>query len=519
MRLAARPRRSPRVGPGLGVVLLSLLCGGCELGGGERHIRVAFGSKPYALDPHHSNESVAYSIYFNIYEALVRCEAGGPVVPVLALRWANPDDLGWEFTLVPDARFQDGSSVTSADVAFSLERARDDSRSAWRSALVDVVRIETPSASRLVLHTRRPLPTLLQSLADVAIVSKHHVQSGRDLEHEPLGTGPYRFVSWDDKRGLRLRRWDDYRGKQPAIAEVDFLEMADPGARVGALRTGSVDLIADLPAEALGHEGPGVRSLKVPSLRELFLAFDTARPRTPYASPARNPFRDRRVRLAMLQAIDTSRIGREILGEAGEEATQLVSPRVFGYDPGYKKPGFDVAASRQLLRLAGLADGFSVSLDAPRGAYPADLAIADFVADSLQAVGVRVTVNRLEKAALFEKLARGDTSFYMLSWGATSGDAQEVFDSLLHTRDTQRGYGSDNYGGFSDPVLDELAEEAAVKGSPTLRQQLLQRAVRQAMDAVPWVPIYVQTDLYGIRDPYHWDPQPDKRIRIQDISN
>jgi peptide/nickel transport system substrate-binding protein len=499
-------------------LLLALVCLGCSAPG--RHLRVVFGTGPYSLDPHYSNESVSYAIYSNIYEALVRFEPGKAAAPALAKRWANPDELTWEFELDESSRFHDGSPVTSADVVFSLERARDDPRSAWRFAVADVSRVEAPAPARVVIHTRRPLPTLLQNLADIAVVPKVYVTKGHDLDTQPLGSGPYRFVARDSRSGAVDLSRSPHRASQPAAIEhVTFSAIPDEGRRVAALLSGSADLVGDLPADAVPRieSAASLRVLRVPSLRELFLAFDTGRPRTPYASPPKNPFLDRRVRLAFLRAIDTPRICREIVRGAGEEATQLVSPAVFGFDPGYHKPVPDKDAARRLLQEAGFGGGFAVTLDTPHDTYPGDAAIADAVAESLRAVGVEVTVRRRDKQQHFQKLEAGDTSFYMLSWGATTADMQEIFDSLLRTRDTAHGFGSDNFGRFSDAELDHLAEEASVTSDPIRRLELLQHAGARAMDEAAWVPIYVQTELYGIRTPFRWAPQSDKRIRIVDV--
>lgn len=299
-----------------------------------------------------------------------------------------------------------------------------------------------------------------------------------------------------------------------------FRALPEERERVRALLDGSVDLIADVGTDSAERlaASPRVRVLRVPGLRELFLAFDVRRERTPYVSAGANPFRDRRVRLAFLRAIDTGRMAREVLRGGGTEASQLAAPSVFGFDQGYQRPGYDLAEARRLMREAGWERGFEVTLDAPRNVYLEDARIAAFVAESLAGLRVRVTVNALDKPRLFEKLTRRDTSFYMLSWSCLSGDVQEVFDYLLHTPDPARGYGSDNAGAYGNPELDRLSETASGTMLSETRLELLQKAVAVAMDDVPWVPIYVQSYVYALREPFRWTPRQDKSIRVEEIA-
>lgn len=231
-----------------------------------------------------------------------------------------------------------------------------------------------------------------------------------------------------------------------------------------------------------------------------FLVFDLERLRTPYASPEKNPFLDRRVRLAFLQGIDTGRLAREVLKGFGQPATQLVAPPVFGFDPGFVPPSIDSVAARALLAQAGLPSGFTVTLDATKGAYPGDAAAAARVAESLGEIGVTVHVNFLPKAELWGKLARRDTSFY-----------------LLHTRDPARGLGSENAGGYSNPEVDRLFDEARETMAPGPRLNKLQAAARLALQDVPWVPLYIQDQVYAIREPWDWTPRADKRIRADEV--
>lgn len=511
---------APVLRVGLACVALGTACRRPEPeGSAERQLRIALGSAPVSLDPHHTAEAAAYIVQSNLFDTLVETDEQLLLRPSLAVSWINPDDLTWVFRLAPGVRFHDGTTLTSEDVVFSLLRARDDPRSEWRADLAGIKAVECPSPDRVVVRTEHPLPTLLRSLAGIAVVPRPE-RSAASLAERPVGSGPLRFVSASpDLSRVELARFEGYRGPRPAFDRVVFVALPGAETRVRAVRSGEVDMLVDVPPEALDElrRLPRWSVLQTPGLREMFLAFDVKRGHTPYASPPRNPFLDRRVRLAFLQAIDTSRIVRETLRGFAVEATQLTAPSVFGYDPSIQRPPYDLEAARRLMREAGQAGGFSVTLHATDGVYLGDGPIAEIVARSLDQLNVAVHIERVEKTELFRRVKERDTSLYLLTWSCLSGDAQEIMDSLLHTPDPNRGLGLDNGGGYSNRRVDELAEQAARTMRPRPRATLLRSAVAAAMRDLPWVPIYVQNQVYALRAGYRWVPRRDKKVRAADI--
>jgi peptide/nickel transport system substrate-binding protein len=463
---------------------------------------------------------VSYIVNSNLYDSLVSTDTAFGVVPALAIRWITPDDLTWILDLREGVRFHDGSPFTSADAAYSLLRARDAPESAWRAFLATVSAVDATSPSRLVLRTTRPSPLLLRYLAAIAIVPKRYTET-HDLAARPVGTGPYRLVgSPKATDALQLARWEGFWGPAPAIETVTLRVIPDAGRRSASLLSGQVDMLTDVPPGfgSAGHTPTDVRLLRAPGLRQMFLGFDMARSPTPYVDAARNPFLDRRVRIAVQSAIDTHRLVGDLFSQAASEADQLVAPGVTGYDPAWRRPPFDPAAARRLLSEAGWPDGFSVTLDAPRDVYLADTAVADRVAAYLDSVGIHVRVNKMPKADFFKKLEARDTSLYMMSWNCLTADMQEVFNSLLHTPDMVRGLGRENVSNYTNPRLDALVEEASQTTTHEERVRLLRSASDIALEDAPWVPLYVQDQVYALRRPFEWTPRQDKRVRVAEFT-
>jgi peptide/nickel transport system substrate-binding protein len=476
--------------------------------------RVGLGARLLTFDPHATTELVAISVNSNLYETLVRADADLGLTPLLAWRWFNPEERAWTFDLVPGVRFHDGSALTSEDVRFSLLRARDDSLSEWSAGLLTIEAIETPSPLRVVVRTRAPDPTLMVSVAAVQIVPRSAgAIASSPLKQRPIGTGPYRLGS-ASPAGAELEAWEGYWGRRPSVSRIWFASLPDERQRAAALLAGRLDLVTGVPADLVPSiaAANGFQVLERPGLLEVFLGFDHARDRTPYASPARNPFRDRRVRRAVAASIDRTRLVREVLGGGGDEARQLAARGVFGGDPEQRGPGPDLALARRLLREAGYPEGFSVVLDAPQTSFVGDARVGPFVARSLAEIGVRVELRQLPEAGLFRRWSERDTSLFVGAWSCTSGDAQEVLDFLLHTPDPGRGLGRENVGAYSNPEVDRLAGRARETLSRDLRLDLLRAAGRLALDDYAWVPLYVPHDRYGLRRGLTWSPRPDGLI-------
>jgi peptide/nickel transport system substrate-binding protein len=501
-----------------------LLAGGCQKPAPAplRELRVAAPLPAATFDPHASIEVSAFIVNANIYDTLVATDANLRPTPALAQSWSTPDDRTWIFDLASGVHFQDGSTLTSADVAFSLTRAQRDPDSAWAPALLEVEAVETPTPSQVIVRTRHPDAMLMQALSQTLVVprSSGPIAEGR-LASRPVGSGPFRFGGLNAVTGtVELVPWAGYWGKAPGLGRVSFSWIPDDERRISALLEGRVDLVSDVPSElARRIQSSGrYRMLEVPGLADFHLGFDTQRPRTPYVSAARNPFLDVRVRRAFRASIDTERLVREVLGGAGEPANQLVAPHVFGFDPSLPRSPLDAASARRLMSEAGYSKGFEVVLDAPEESFYADKGVAPFVADALGAIGIRVKLRRIPAKELFEREARHDTSLFLDSWNCSSGDLQEVLDFELHTADSSRGYGSQNVGSYSNLELDRLAERAHQTMLREERLEILRAATRLAYDDVPWVPLYMIQNRYGAAKDLNWEPRPDRLIRAASIS-
>lgn len=167
-----------------------------------RTLTMAVTSEPSSMDPLFSRTANNIQSAENIFERLVSQDGNLQIHPGLAVSWRALDPTTWEFALRPGVRFQDGSPFTSADVAFSLQRARNvpNSPAPFSGAVANIARIETPTPLTVRVHTITPSPALVEQVGMVYIVSQRaatgHSSSDYGSPAVAVGTGPYRLKRW-----------------------------------------------------------------------------------------------------------------------------------------------------------------------------------------------------------------------------------------------------------------------------------------------------------------------------------
>jgi peptide/nickel transport system substrate-binding protein len=487
----------------VGVALAALLagCAGCADGGGasRRPLRMVFHSDPQGLDPHLHDEVATHWVLDNIYDTLVELDAEMRVHPALAERWENPDDLTWRFRLRPGVVFQDGRRLGAEDVAVSLRRAREHPRSKMSGYLVEVQSVRTVDQLTVEIQTRRPYPILLNKLTFIAVVPR----DAPPRISRPLGTGPYRFVSYAPGRSLELRAFPRHWRGGAVEPRVSVGFESDAVKRVQLLTSGRADLIAELPSQDADRvaAAPGCEVRVAGGLAVSYL-----QPRLDVP-----PFADPRVRRAISLAMDREALVQVMLLGRGAPAGQMVGPKVFGYAPEIRPPRRDLAAARRLLAEAGYPGGVDAVLE-----YRAGQDVAALCAQLAEA-GIRLRPAPRQWSELYPRLLQGAVGFYYGSWQCSSGDASDLFDNKIHSRDPARGYGGSNSNHYSNPALDRLIESSGATLSMSERRRILESAMR-ALDAdLPLIPLAISYNLLGVRRGLEWAPRSDFRLHFAEL--
>ena len=261
-------------------------------------------------DSTHLYKQSSGSIYGNwqhVFEPLVELDyKKKDWVGVLAESWQF-QGTRWLFKLRKGIRFHNGAPLTSKDVAYSVEKMRDEKGGSLQASnFKDVTEIQTPDDQTVIFVTKQPLAIFLDRLRNRFIVSKVAGEKHGDqwIEH-PTGTGPYKFVSFQRGGNLVFTRNDDYWGSKAAIKEIVFRKVIEDGARLAALESGQADFINDVPVHEVARleRHPRVRVDKIEGLEMYFLMMNVAY----------KPFDNKLVRQAVNYSVDATAIVEKYL--------------------------------------------------------------------------------------------------------------------------------------------------------------------------------------------------------------
>lgn len=462
-------------------------------------VRIAIHSSVQSFDPHLQNEVLTSAVLANLYDGLTEFDEESRIRPALAATWTNPDERTWVFRLRPGVHFHDGQPLTAEDVVYSLLRARTHPGTSLASYLVEVESVKALDPLIVEVRTRRPFAALLVKLSPVQVVPRNSPETIT----VPVGTGSYRFVGYEAGGSIDLAPVQaDWRGPAER-GHLTFVVERDPRKRLEKLLSGEVEVAAGLSEDAVDvlRGAACCRAAVRPGSIVEYLHLSLLDPR----------FRDRRVRQAIDLAIDRAAYVAEAHHGLGQPVGQLVVPGIFGYAADLKPTTRDVVRARRLLAEAGYPDGLDVVLEYRPGRR------GDILAAQLREIGLRVTPKESVWTDLFSRLRRGEVGFYHGGVVAQTGEASDVLDSFVHTRDEARGYGNTNHSRYSNPRADALIEEAASSLVMTRRRELLQEAMRVVTNDVAFVPIAGLYDVYGVREGVRFVPRIDLKLLGREI--
>ena len=429
-------------------------------------LRVAHPSKLLSLDPTGPNslEGPTLTVGRQIFDQLVSKDAAtGEYRPSLASRWEIPDASTWTFTLRPDAKFHDGSTVTSADVKATLERIlrlKGPIAPLWGT--LDTV--ETPNPTTATLKFKSPIGTVLAGAALLNILPANKIDQDGFFA-KPIGSGPFKVSEFKPDSQLTLEANTGYWGGVPGLQSLIFRIIPETTARLTAIDTGEIDLTWTIPPDQLPKlkQNQKVTVTPTSSYTYYFIWMNAKRP----------PFTDKRVRQAMAYALDVDAMTNELLGGIGKRAQAPIPSTVFGFAPQtpYK---YDPAKAKQLLADAGYGGGNELDLIWHPGGGPQIQEIAQSVISYWNAVGVKVKNDQQEQGIWLDNLIKLNWDLDLQTNSVLTGDADFTLRRLYLS--------SANRNGYANPDLDKLLNDAAQETDQKKRADLYAQADRLIWD-------------------------------------
>lgn len=474
---------------GLAALPLATACAGGATGGGER-LRVAIAGRGAKedLDPHVAPQFVDQIRARACFDTLVGFTPEMTPVPRLAQSW-DVDATGarWRIRL-RQARWHDGRPFTAADVLYTFRRIADPATTATAAQLYAGVDF---AASRAVSDTEVEVvlgaPNFLFPLSWGA-TGTEIVPQGTTSFANPVGTGPFRYVSFTAGGPALYRSFDGYRDGAPPTPELEIVPIAEESARLGALLSGQVACAYGLePASARRVEDDGrVRLLAAPDSNHQYLCLKVDRP----------PFSDPRLRDAVRYGIDRDALVRVVLLGRGRVGNDLRGRGAQYYASGIPQIVRDVGRARSLVDAAG-ARGREVEL-LVSSLEPTFVPAARLITEQLAEIGLVATTRTVPPSDYYGEVRRTGAA------AATSGGRLPIPDYVGRKLVTS---GTGNFTGWKDPEVDTLYARAVSTTDEAARTQAfadVQQRLHEASGNIVWgigdALAAVSADLSGVPD-------------------
>src|SRR6266581_2147216 len=449
-------------------------------------------AEPVNLDPPQVTDLNSLRVSRRIVETLVAfAEESTQIVPGLAESWAiSKDGLWYTFKLRKAIKFHDGTPLDAEAVKFSIERQFNPEHPANKLGKypfanyffgnLKAVEAMDDATVRFVLKEPRASFLAVLTSGAASIVSPTAVRKwGADYPLNPVGTGPFRYASWQRGQQVVLEKNPDYWRGPVKIDRVIYRSIVEDQARLTELLTGAVDLIVGVPPDFVAQlEGsPKVTILKQVGAHVWYLGINNQK----------KPFDDKRVRQALNYAVNKDAIVKDVLKGTGSPSSGPVLPGTWGAEPALKAYPHDPQRARKLLAEAGYPNGFSTTMWVPESGsgMQSPVAMATVMQSNLKAVGVNVTLQTMEWGAYLAKLRSKEQELFALSWMAGSEDPDMVMYPLLHS--SQWTPVGPNRALYKNARFDALLQQARLTTDQVKRAQLYREAQRILVDDAPWV--------------------------------
>ena len=489
---------------------LALMAFGAE----AKTLRWASKGDVFTMDPHSQNNGLTNDMSDHIYEPLVTRGKTMAVEAALATAWTQINPTTMRFKLRDNVVFHDGAAFTADDVVFSIGRALEKTSdfSAYMQGIKEARKID---ALTVDIITDGPTPTLLDQLTEVRLMNKawalkFKVQRPQDYKNKEEtytarhanGTGPFALKTREPDVKTVLVANPRWWGKlDPSITEVVYTPIKSDATRIAALISGEIDLVLDPPVQDLTklRENKAIKILEGNENRTIFLNVDQGRDELLYGTKGKNPFKDLRVRQAMLLAIDVNAINKTVMRGLSLPTMSLIAPQIRGYTKDIEqRPAPDLVKAKKLMTAAGFANGFDVTFDCPNDRYINDIQICTAITGMLAKIDIRAKLNAMPVTLYLPKLQKGDTSMYLLGWGVPTFDALYTLQSILRTHTT----GSDgnwNFSGYSNPKVDAIIEKLKTETNFRKRAELTREALLLDQADVGHIPLHHQVIPWAMR--------------------
>ncbi len=476
-------------------------------------VTIAFPETVTSLDPQPgSRNSPRESMYEAIFDRYLQQDRQLKYHGHLVEAWQWTDDkMGMDLRVRQGVKFHDGSDLTAEDVAFSLDRMRQTPPYKVVYEKIQEIQVRDRAQIHLVLGRFDPsLPRWLGFLASFVIPKAYFQKVGpEEFARKPVGSGPYRVVSFTPGSTLVLEAFDRYWKGAPPIKRAVFKMVTDPTARVAEILSGSADITSEVPVEEFGRltAQPGLKGVRQP-------VADIA---TLFVLPRFEPFQKEEVRLAVHHAIDKKTLVDRVLLGFGIPVSTSEGPLYDAYDPAFSFP-YDPARARALLQKAGYSPANPLRLTAmtTKGVRAKDFEVMTAITQMWRDVGIEAELEVVTIPQWFQYRnnrtgpGKGLAPLSLYFWSNPTGDPINSVGFQLNRKGPFRVWESDDMQALIDPVFEERDEARRIAAA--------KKAARYAVERGYLIPLYQVVQPVVMKKELSFQPFPTGILPPQEMS-
>jgi peptide/nickel transport system substrate-binding protein len=461
-------------------------------------ITLAVTSSPNNLDPRVGTDEVSQKIQQLVFSTLLALNERLEVVGGLATGWTTPTPTTYLVTLRQGVRFHDGHELTADDVVYTFTSLlAPDFISPRKGAYRMLDRVRAVDRYTVEFTLKEPFGSFPINLV-LPIVPK---DAGPGLRSAPIGTGPYRFVSFAVDDRVVLAPFEDYFGGRPANGGVVLRVVPDDTMRALELRKGTVDLVINDLAPDTIHQLRADSALQVVEAPGTDYQYVGINLRDPVLS-------DVRVRRALAYAVDRDAIVTHLRRGLAQPAVGILPPVSWAFEADVERYPYDPSQAERLLDQAGYRDPDGPG-PAPRLRLTLKMSSIEFnrlqgsvLQQDFAKIGVALDVRTYEFATLYADVLKGNFQLFTLQWVGVSDP--DMLRRVFHSKQMPpTGF---NRGFFSNAQVDSLIDQATVLTDDGARRALYAEAQRLISREVPYLSLWYKRnvavarhDLNGIR--------------------
>ncbi len=467
-----------------------------NISGEKNKLIICISSPIVSLDPTNYRDRVTQVVLKNMFDSLTTRDANMKVVPQLAESWKALNDTSWEFKLRRGVKFHNGDDFTAEDVKFTLERivkegAMDGKTSPRRGLLEPISSVEIIDKYTIQIETEKPWAILPLMLTLQEIVPKKYMKAvgSKGFRINPIGTGPFRFVSSEEKGLLILERFEDYYGGSPGNPPVQkapvkyliFKTVPVQTEQIAMLKKGESDIIYNVPSATVPILKiiPDIKVLSCPATRSYFAEINCIK----------FPFSDPKVRHALNYAVDMQAVVNNILQGHGTILPTVLLPNAFAFNSSIKPYQYSSELAKNLLEDLGFPEGYIITINCTEG----DREFASIITAFLTKIGVKSLINIVDSREPKSLGKSAEWDIFIGSWGNSTLDPIGIFVPKFKTG------GRGNFSSYSNKEVDKLLSQAESTLDPEMRKNYYKRVQEIIYRDAPMIFGYAAEEFYAIR--------------------